>query len=127
MKRRTAWMALLLAVVTGIAVAHGDKPHVIGTLEKVSSDSIVVKTKDGKSVEVRLVASTRYVLHAIGNSASPSDSSQDKPAKHSDLAVGDFVVIHATPKENSLEAEEVKFSMPAAGKAAAPAAAKPKP
>lgn len=126
MKLRTALMALLLAVVAGIAVAHGDKPHVIGTLQKISSDSIVVKTKDGKSVEVKLVASTRYILHPIGNSASPTDASQDKPAKHSDLAVGDAVVIHTTPKDNTLEADEVRFSVPVAGKTAAPAAAKPK-
>ena len=33
-------------------------------------------------------------------------------AKAGDLAVGDLVVIHATPKGNKLEADEVKFSLP---------------
>jgi hypothetical protein len=38
----------------------------------------------------------------------------DKPASLSDLAVGENVVIHATPKGNDLEADEVRFSTPGA-------------
>ena len=41
-----------------------------------------------------------------------------------DLVVGDRVVIHATPKGDTLEAAEVRFSAP--GTAAAGAASKPK-
>jgi hypothetical protein len=93
----------IAALMTGVALAHGDKKHVIGTLEKINADSVVVKTAAGKSVEVKLVATTIYVSHA-GN--------EDKPAKLSDLAVGDRVVIHATPKGETLEANEVKFSAP---------------
>ena len=86
---RTKLYALIAisALMTSIAWAHGDKKHVIGTLEKINADSVVVKTAAGKSVEVKLVASTMYVSHA-GN--------EDKPAKLTDLAVGDRVVIHAT-------------------------------
>jgi hypothetical protein len=97
--------------MTSVAWAHGDKKHVIGTLEKINADSVVVKTAAGKSVEVKLIASTTYVSHT-GN--------EDKAAKVSDLAVGDRVVIHATPKGEALEANEVKFSVPVA------AAVKPK-
>src|ERR1700731_498796 len=93
----------IAALMAGVALAHGDKKHVIGTLEKINADSVVVKTAAGKSVEVKLVASTMYVSHA-GN--------EDKPAKLTDLAVGDRVVIHATPKGETLEANEVKFSVP---------------
>ena len=64
----------------------------------------------GASVEVKLVATTMYVSHA-GN--------QDKAAKLTDLAVGDRVVIHATPKGETLEANEVKFSAPSSSAAAA--------
>jgi hypothetical protein len=85
-----------------------------------------VKTKEGKSVEVKLLASTVYVLHVTSSSGNASDRNEDKPAKISDLAVGDAVVIHATPKENTLEADEVRFSAPVASKTTAPAAAKPK-
>jgi hypothetical protein len=38
----------------------------------------------------------------------------DKPAALSDLAVGENVVIHATPKGDDLEADEVRFSTPGA-------------
>ncbi len=89
--------------VASVALAHGDKKHVVGTLEKINADSVVVKTAAGKSVEVKLVATTIYVWHA-GN--------EDRPAKVADLAVGDRVVIHAAPKGEALEAYEVKFSGP---------------
>jgi hypothetical protein len=103
----------IAALVASVSLAHGDKKHVVGTLEKINADSVVVKTAAGKSVEVKLVTSTIYVSHA-GN--------EDKPAKVADLAVGDRVVIHATPKGETLEANEVKFSAPAT----AASAVKPK-
>lgn len=99
-----------MALMASVAFAHGDKKHVIGTLEKINADSVVVKTAAGKSVEVKLVATTMYVSH-VGN--------EDKAAKVSDLAVGDRVVIHATPKGETLEANEVKFSTPSSSSATA--------
>lgn len=116
MKLHRMMLALLMMLFAGSAFAHGNKVHVRGTVEKVNTDSMLIKTPDGKSVEVRLVATTTYVLHVIDKSAKSSDPSGDKPAKVSDLAVGDFVVIHATPKDNTLEADEIKFSVPAAPK-----------
>lgn len=118
MKIRSGLLALALAVIASVVLAHGNKVHVLGTVEKIGGDSLSVKGKDGKSVEVKLVASTVYLLRS---------NNEDKPAKLSDLAVGDFVVIHATPKENALEADEVKFTVPAAAKAHAVAPSKPKP
>lgn len=100
-----------LALIAGIAAAHGDKKHVIGIVKKIDADSVVVKTTEGKSVEVKLVASTVYVTRV---------GSEDKPAQLSDLAVGNRVVIHATPNGETLEANEVKFSKASA------ATAKPK-
>jgi hypothetical protein len=126
MKLRLISMALLLVLVTGMALGHGNKVHVSGKVEKISAESVLVKTRDGKSVEVKLVASTVYLSHVTDNSAKPGDLSEDKPAKQSDVAAGDLVVIHATPKDNALEADEVKFSVPSAAKTAAPAPAKPK-
>ena len=71
----------------------------MGTLEKINADSVVVKQADGKSVEVKLVSGTMYVTR------------DGKAAKLSDLAIGDRVVIHATPNPDStLSADEVKFS-----------------
>lgn len=127
MRVRTFVLALWLALVTGVAFAHGNKVHVSGTVEKISADSVLVKTRDGKSVEVKLAASTVYLSHVTDRAAKAGDPPEDKPAKLADVAVGDLVVIHATPKDNALEADEVKFSVPTAGvKPATPAPAKPK-
>jgi len=103
---KKAKLFFLLAVsllAASVALAHGDKKHVMGSVEKINADSVVVKTKEGKSVEVKLIAATVYVSHS-GN--------EDKPATLSDLAVGDRVVIHATPKGETLEANEIRFSAP---------------
>ena len=106
-------LALVFAVA---AFAHGNKKHVMGTVEKVNPDSVVVKTSAGKSVEVKLTSSTMYISAAGG---------QEKPAKFAELAVGDRVVIHATPTGETLSADEVKFSP--AGSAAHSAGASSKP
>jgi hypothetical protein len=127
MRLRIMMLGLLAMLFAGSALAHGNKVHVRGTIEKVNADSMVIKTPDGKSVEVKLVAATVYLLHVIDKSAKPSDASEDKPAKASDLAAGELVVIHATPKDNALEADEIKFSVPAPAKTAAPAQPSPKP
>ncbi len=118
MKLRLSLLVLLFALVTGIGLAHGNKIHVRGTVAKISADSVVVKTADGKSVEVKFSASTVFQSRS---------NNEDKPAKASDLAAGDLVVIHATAKDAILEADEVKFSVPAAAKPAIPSPAKPKP
>jgi hypothetical protein len=113
MKLRSVWLLAFAALLAGTAIAHGDKKHVMGTLEKINADSVVVKTADGKSVEVKLASTTMYV------------SREGKASKLSDLAVGQRVVIHATPEGNTLSADEIKFSPP--GAAAGASAAKPKP
>jgi hypothetical protein len=102
-KSRLCALLAISALVASVALAHGDKTHVMGTLEKINADSVVVKTTAGKSVEVKLVASTVYVWHDVKENG-------DTPAKVSDMAVGDRVIIHATPKGERLEANEVKFS-----------------
>lgn len=112
----------MLLLAASVGVAHGDKKHVIGTIEEIHADSIVVKTMEGKTVEVKLVATTAYFLHI---------ERIDKPAKAADLAVGQRVVIHATSRTTThatttgetLEADEIKFSP---SSAAATAQAKPK-
>ena len=103
MKSRIFSLLLCFALVAATALAHGDKVHVVGTIEKINSGSVTVKTREGKSVEVKLVASTVYVS---------SVDTTDKPAAFSDLAVGKNVVIHATPNGEQLEAAEVRFSAP---------------
>lgn len=123
---KVKWITLTLALVfaAGIAWAHGNKVHIRGKIEKVGADSLQVKTPDGKSVEVKLVASTVYIQHMAVKAGEPADTNDNRPAKLADVAVGDAVVIHATPKSGTLEADEVKFSAPELNKVAA--ATKPK-
>ncbi|HEX8880505.1 MAG TPA: hypothetical protein VF749_10775 [Candidatus Acidoferrum sp.] len=121
MKAKWLTPVLALAFAGGAAFAHGNKVHVKGTVEKIGGDSLQVRTAEGKTVEVKLVASTVYVLHTRTKPGNAPDANEDKPARLADLAVGDAVVIHATPKEGSLEAEEIKFSAPTSNKMASPA------
>ena len=103
------WIALLMAfALAAPAFAHGDKKHVVGTIEKLSPEAITVKTKEGKTVDVKLATTTTYV------------TSDDKPAKFGDLAVGQRVVVHADPKGSELIAATVKFSTAGAVPAASP-------
>jgi hypothetical protein len=105
MRRRFFTLLLSFMFVAITLSAHGDKKHVIGTIEKINSGAVTVKTRDGKLVQVKLVPSTTYVARV---------ATADKPASLSDLAVGENVVIHATPKGDDLEADEVRFSAPSA-------------
>jgi hypothetical protein len=110
--RIVAWMVIVLAVALPSAVpafAHGDKVHVVGVIEKVTADAVTVKTKEGKLVEVKLAVTTVYTTR------------EDQPAKASDLAVGQRVVIHADPKGKDLIAATVKFSNATAAPAVAAA------
>ena len=49
----------LIAIVTG---AHGGEEHVIGTVSKVASDSITVKTTANKLVTVGVVSATTFTM-----------------------------------------------------------------
>jgi len=116
MRLRYLSVLVSVALLAAAAFAHGDMKHVNGIVEKINADSVVVKLPDSKSIEVKLVASTVFTLRV---------NMADKPAKLADLAVGDHVVIHATPKGDTLEAVEVKFSH-APTASSPPAAGKPK-
>jgi hypothetical protein len=111
MKRRFFALLLSFVSIAGTTSAHGDKKHVLGIIEKINPDSVTVKTRDGKSVEVKLVASTVYISRV---------ATTDKSAAFSDLAVGENVVIHATPKGDQLEAAEIKFSAAGASRPSSP-------
>lgn len=120
MKVRMA--AIFLALVFAVAAfAHGDKVHVTGVIEKVSADTVSVKTAEGKTVDVKLAPATVYIFR-------DGKSKEGTPAKVSDLAVGQRVVIHATPKGKDLIADEVKFAPGESPAAVKPASVKlPKP
>jgi len=112
---KKAILASLLALIFAAAVyAHGDKVHVMGTLTKVSPEMVSVKTADGKVVDVKLATTTVYLFR-------DGKSKDGTPAKFADLAIGQKVIIHATPKNGTLTADEVKFAPAGAAAAAKPA------
>lgn len=108
-----ALSALLILLSLGAACyAHGNEKHVQGTVARFTADAIVVKTADGSETVAKTTPATLYVQREGG---------ADKPAKRADLAVGDRVLIHATPKGAELIATKVKFSHASAAQAAKPA------
>ena len=81
------------------ALAHGGEEHVIGTVARVSQDSITVDTTS-KMVTVAVAPETKFIRSKAA-------------AKFADLNIGDRVVIHAKePTEGKLVADTVEFSSP---------------
>lgn len=72
--------AMLFA--TTLAVAHGDYQHVMGTVTKISQNSITVQTTRNETVEVATLPDTKF-------------SKADVAVEAGELKVGDRVVIHA--------------------------------
>jgi hypothetical protein len=116
MKAPVLVLVVCLSLGAIAVLAHGGEEHVMGTVIKVTADSITVKTTAKEPVTVGVVPATKFMM---GKMAMKIDG----------LKVGDRVVIHATePKEGTLVADTVDFSTPKAAPAAAghtPAAKKP--
>jgi Domain of unknown function (DUF5666) len=111
MKARVLVLFVCISLAAVAAMAHGGEEHVIGTVSKVTADSITVKTTANKMVTVGVVPATTFTM---GKMAMKIDG----------LKVGDRVVIHAKePKEGTLVADTVEFSTPKAAPAAASHAA----
>ncbi len=86
----------LLAANAGIILAHGGFEHVMGTVSKVTADSVTVETTGKKAVQVGLNAKTTYTR-------------ADAKVAASDLKVGDRVVIDATEVNEKLVAASIKL------------------
>jgi hypothetical protein len=107
MKARLLVLFVCISLAAVSALAHGGEEHVIGTVSKVTPDSITVKTTANKLVTVGVVPATTFMM---GKMAMKIDA----------LKIGDRVVIHAKePKEGTLVADTVEFSTPKPASAAA--------
>jgi len=99
-------LVLLVGTVlfTGLAFAHGDEQHVMGTVSKITDNTISVEVapKQGATqkttVTVNVISSTKF--EKMGATATIKD-----------LKVGDRVVVHAAKKDGKLEAHVVKIGM----------------
>ncbi len=107
MKARVLVLMVCISLGAVGVLAHGGEEHVIGTVSKVTPDSITVKTTANKMVTLGVVPATTFMM---GKMAMKIDG----------LKVGDRVVIHAKePKEGTLVADTVDFSTPKAAPAGA--------
>src|SRR3989442_4007165 len=77
-------MACLAAVLmfAGLILAQAGTTNPMGTVTAVKPDTVTIKMQDGKSEMVMLEKTTKY-------------TKDDKPAKRTDLKVGDSVMINA--------------------------------
>lgn len=96
--RRGAFLFALFLLLTSVQMAFGHEgsEHVMGTVSKVSAQSVTVDTTDHKTVQVGLTAKTTY-------------SRDKKKAAASDMKVGDPVMIEAKEVNEKLVADSVQL------------------
>ena len=96
MLNRIVLSLLTIVLFVGLVHAHGDP--ILGTVTAVTADTFTIKDKDNKPVVIMLEKTTKYLMN-------------EKPAKKTDLKVGDRVVIDAemNAKMKMYVAEEVNI------------------
>lgn len=101
MLKRIVIFLLLLTVVlsAGMVGAHGAGKHVFGTITAAEADHIVVQTKEGKTVSIYVLPTTKYRNRGEGAARGSRD-----------LKIGDRVVADVTEISGQLVATEVQFS-----------------
>ena len=96
---RTIVALLCMTVMSSFCLAHGNEQHVMGTVIKVSDQSVTVETNTKATVEVMISSDTKF-------------SKNGAPAVPGDLHIGDRVVIHAMPmKDGKLMAHTVQIGV----------------
>ena len=96
--RKGAFVLALFLLLANIQMAfgHDGAEHVMGTVSKVSAQSVTVNTTDKKVVQVGLNAKTAYTR-------------DDKKVAAGDMKVGDRVMIEAREVNEKLVADSVKL------------------
>lgn len=75
-------VGVAILLMSTLALAHGDYRHIMGTVTRISQNSITVQTTANESVEVATSPDTKF-------------SKADVAVEARELKVGDRVVIHA--------------------------------
>jgi|SRR5215470_4991460 len=96
MLNRFVLCLLTIVLFVGLLHAHGDP--IMGTVTKITDDTITITGKDNKPVVIMLEKNTKYLMN-------------EKPAKKTDLKTGVRVVIdaHMDTKMKMYSAEEVSI------------------
>jgi hypothetical protein len=88
--------ALALALGAPLARAHEEGDRVMGVVESVGAERLVVKASDGHLVEFAVTGDTRFFLG-------------EKPARAADVRVGQRAVVQGRKAGGKLEAVRVKL------------------
>ena len=103
--RQTFSLVFALSVAfTVLLSAHGDEPHVRGTIVSATDTAIVVKTTGGATQTLAIDASTKVLRGKTKGTLQ-------------DVKVGDRVVVHVMKHPGHLMAEEIDLPAVAAKKA----------
>jgi hypothetical protein len=94
-----AFLLLTVVICPGMVGAHGAGKHVLGTVTALEADHIVVQTKEGKTVSIYVLPTTKYRNRGKG-------AATDGPG----LKIGDRAVVDVTEQGGRLVATEVQFS-----------------
>lgn len=106
--KRMLLLSVSAVLFAGLAFAHGDEQHIMGTVTRITDTTITVEVapKQGDaqktSITVNVFPSTKF--EKMGAAATIKD-----------VKVGDRVVIHAGKKASKLEAHIVKIGMAMGG------------
>ncbi len=104
---RIALIAVAISLaLSGLAFAHGDAPHIQGTVVSASDTTLVIKTKEGKTETLMLDASTKVMRGKARMTLQ-------------DVKAGTRVVVHSMKHGDRLMASEIDLPSAAAAKAAA--------
>jgi Cu/Ag efflux protein CusF len=101
MKRSIQVLAVIF-VFSMMAFAHGKQQKFMGTVKEISANQIVITTTDGRIRNIETGPETKFL-------------NGGQPAKASDLAIGERVVIEADEHGGKLIAEKVKFGRASSG------------
>ena len=99
LKPIVAFLVLTVVICPGMVGAHGAGKHVLGTVTALEADHIVVQTKEGKTVSIYVLPTTKY--RNRGKGAAPDGRG---------VKIGDRAVVDVTQKGDRLVATEVQFS-----------------
>jgi hypothetical protein len=87
-----------MALFASAVFPHGNEQHVMGTVTKLSQDSVTVQTTDKTLIEVKIVSDTTFTKN-------------NAPSELKDLHLGDRVVIHAKKVGDQLQAHTVQIGV----------------
>jgi len=103
MLKQLAALSLTTLLAASPLFAHGDATHLMGTVTSIDAKTVTIKDKDGKSINVMLDKTTKYLK-------------DKKAAVKDDMKVGTRVVIDAKMDEKMkmYDAEEIQIGAAAA-------------